>query len=89
MERVKLNWDSLYVANIPLMLQAKDRNECSRILQRMAAQLGNGHTFVFSSGSWQAAVPISTVLIGDRVYVDEVQSSFLSKQGIRRGIQGR
>lgn len=87
MERVKLNWDSLYIANIPLMIQAKDRDECSRILQRMAAQLGDGHTFVFGSGPWQAAVPISTVLIGDRVYVDEIQSSFLSKQGIRRGME--
>lgn len=87
MDRVKLNWDSLYVANIPLMVDAQDRNECFRILQRMAAQLGDGHTYVYTGNSQQSAVPFSTVLIDNRVYVDEVQSSFLSKRGIRRGME--
>lgn len=87
MDRVKLNWDSLYVANIPLIMQAKDRDECFRILQRMAAQLGDGHTYVYGNNPQQSAVPLSTVLIDNRVYVDEVQSSFLLKQGIRRGME--
>lgn len=87
MERVKLDWDSLYVANIPLMMQAKDEDECFLILQRMAAQLGDGHTYVYGSGPWRSVVPLSTVLIGDRVYVDDVESSFLLKQGIQRGME--
>lgn len=86
MDRVKLNWDSLYVANIPLIMQAKDRDECYRILQRMIAQLGDGHTYVYG-GNQPSAVPLSTVLIDNRVYIDEVQSSSLSKQGIRRGME--
>ncbi len=87
MERVKLNWDSLYVANIPLIMQAKDEDECFLILQRMAAQLRDGHTYVYGLGPWQSRVPLSTVLIGDRVYVDEVESSLLLKQGVRRGME--
>lgn len=87
MDRVKLNWDSLYVANMPLMMQAKDRDECFRILQGMTAQLGDGHTYVYGSNPQQSAVPLSTVLIDNRVYIDEVQSSFLLKQGIRRGME--
>lgn len=87
MDRVKLNWDSLYVANIPLIMQAQDRDECFRILQRMAAQLNDGHTYVYTRNSQQSTVPFSTVLIDNRVYVDDVQSSFLSKQGIRRGME--
>lgn len=86
MERVKLNWDSLYVANIPLIMQAKDRDECFRILQRMAAQLGDGHTYVFG-GHPQSVVPLTTVLIDNRIYIDEVESSSLLKQGVRRGME--
>lgn len=87
MDRVKLNWDSLYVANIPLIMQAKDRDECFRILQHMVAQLGDGHTYIYGSDPQSYAVPLSTVLIGKRVYVDKIQSSFLLKQGIRRGME--
>lgn len=47
MDRVEVNWDSLYVANIPAILAARDRDECFMILQRMAARLGDGHTYVY------------------------------------------
>lgn len=87
MERVKLNWDSVYVANIPLIMQAKDRGECIQIFQRMAAQLGDGHTYVFGGNPQQSVVPLTTVLIDNRVYIDEVQSSSLLKQGVRRGME--
>lgn len=87
MDRVKLNWDSLYVANIPRIMQAKDRKECFLILQNMAAQLGDGHTYVYAGDLQQSCVPLSTVLIDNRVYVDDVQSSALLKQGIRRGME--
>lgn len=87
MDRVKLNWDSLYVANIPLIMQAKDRDECFRILQRMAAQLGDGHTYVYGSDPQQSVIPLSTILIDNHVYIDEVQSSSILKQGIQRGME--
>lgn len=87
MERVRLDWDSLYVTNIRAMKQARNRSECFFILQRMAAQLNDGHTYVYGGDPRTAKVPISTVMIGNKVYVDAVESSTLSKRGLKRGME--
>lgn len=87
MERVHFDWDSLYVANIRAMKQARNRAECFFILQRMAARLNDGHTYVYSGDPRTATVPISTVLIGNKIYVDAVESSTLSKRGLKRGME--
>lgn len=87
MDRVHVNWDSLYVASIPAIMQAKDRDECFLIMQRMAAQLNDGHTYIYGADPRSFSAPFSTVLIGKRIYVDNVESSVLSKQGLRRGME--
>lgn len=87
MNRVKISWDSLYVDNMKRMYDAKDRDECFLILQRMAAQLHDGHTFVYGASPFREYVPFTTVYIGGRVYVDKVLSRDMEKQGLRRGME--
>ncbi len=87
MDRVEVNWDSLYVANIPAILAARDRDECFMILQRMAARLGDGHTYVYGRAPEHPSVPVTTVMIDGRVYIDRVQSSELCDMGLRRGME--
>lgn len=85
MERVKVDWDSLYASLIPRMAEAKDDCEALRLLQGMAARLGDGHTYVADAGGNLVAAPLRTKYIGGRVYIDKVYSSLLDRQGIRRG----
>lgn len=88
MERVKFDWDSLYVANIAPVREAAaggDFNYVARLLQRMAAHLCDGHTFVY--GYEQSRMPLTTVKIDNKVYVDKVLSDSLSRLGLVRGME--
>lgn len=85
MDRVKLNWDSLYVATMPLIAKAKNDNECAWIIQRMIARLGDGHTHLY--GYDINRIPIKTKLIDGKVYVDKILSSGLIKNGLKRGAE--
>lgn len=90
MERVKVDWDSLYVANMKPMAEAADSGDDERtgeLLQLMAARLGDGHTFVYGYDRRKCHTPLSTVMLDGRVYVDKVLSPELEKQGIRRGME--
>lgn len=89
MNRVKLNWDSLYVAYLPLLKSAKSDDEATRLLQRMTATLRDGHTFVYSTSPTQKPVsaPLSTVLLEGKVYVDQVWNQDLLDRGVRRGME--
>lgn len=84
-DRISLNWDSLYAATIPQIAAAKDRTECYEVLQRMAAQVHDGHTIVYCSNYEHYNVPLRTKFIDGHVYVDAVDYSEFSKQGLRRG----
>ena len=90
MERVKVDWDSLYVANMKPMAEAADSGDDERtgeLLQLMAARLGDGHTFVYGYDRRKCHTPLSTVMLDGRVYVDKVLSPELEEQGIRRGME--
>lgn len=90
MERVKLDWDSLYVANMAPMADAADSSDYERVgelLQLMAARLGDGHTFVYGYDRNKCYTPLSTVILAGRVYANEVLSPVLEEQGIRRGME--
>jgi C-terminal processing protease CtpA/Prc len=84
--RMKADWDSLYVATLPQMLAAKDREECRRVMQRMIAHCNDGHTFVQGNIS-KPATPLLLKMLEDRAYVDDVQSQILVDMGIRRGME--
>lgn len=85
MNRVDIDWDSLYVEMIPRMEAAKSDAEAVRLLKYMAAQLHDGHTYII--GGNDKSLPLTTKLIGDKVYVDKVFSSTLIGKGIRRGVE--
>jgi len=89
-ERVKVNWDSLYVANMAPVAEAADSGDDERtgeLLQLMAAKLGDGHTFVYGYDRRKCHTPLSTVILDGRVFVKEVLSPVLEEQGIRRGME--
>lgn len=85
-DKMKCNWDSAYVAAIPEILKAKNRDECYMVLQRFAATAGDGHTMVYG-GDRRCVLPIATRAIGGKVYVDEVMSSDFSVRGVTRGAE--
>ena len=87
MDRVRLDWDNLYLATLPLVEQAQTFGECTRLLQRMAARLADGHTYVYGDTPDLCTAPLTTRLVGDRVYVDQVESNRLAAQGVRRGME--
>lgn len=88
MNRASVNWDSLYVAMIPQIKATTTDGEAVRLLQRMAATLNDGHTFVYSYYPQDMrSMPFSTRWIDGKVYVDKVYSSAFAKQGVRRGQQ--
>lgn len=86
MERVAVNWDSLYVAMIPQIKATTVDGEAVRLLQRMAATLNDGHTYVYSYYPQDIKnMPFATRWVDGKVYVDKVYSSAFVKQGMRRG----
>lgn len=85
MDRATVDWDSLYAAMLPQMEAAGSDYEAVRLLQRMAASLHDGHTYVWSA--LDAPVPMQTRYLGGKVYVDRVLSSALAQQGVRRGME--
>lgn len=88
MNRVSVDWDSLYVAMIPKIKAAANDEEATRLLQRMAATLHDGHTFVYSDYPQDLrTMPLTTRWIDGKVYVDQVLSSAFARKGVRRGLQ--
>ena len=86
MNRITVSWDSLYAAYIPAMERARTDYEALRLLQRMVAHANDGHTYVYGSVDLQSA-PFTTVMLGGKVYVDEVLSSSLRQRGMERGME--
>lgn len=84
MNRVSVDWDSLYVTLLPRIAAAKDDYEAVRLLQGMVAQLHDGHTYVAAVGI-TGNVPLMTKRLGGKVYVDEVRSTALAEKGVKRG----
>lgn len=85
MDRVRLDWDSLYVATAARADSVRSFGEYTRLLQRMAAALGDGHTYIYPVDGRTA--PLTTVLIGGRVYVERVESTDAERAGICRGME--
>lgn len=87
MDRTTTNWDSLYVSLIPRIMEAKDDYETVRLLQSMVAQLHDGHTVVTDAGGNMPTAPLRTKYIDGKVYINNVYSSLLMQQGVKRGVE--
>jgi C-terminal processing protease CtpA/Prc len=90
-DRLTLDWDSLYLATIPVVLATENDFEYYRELQRFVAQLQDGHTSAWMSqdlwNSW-APVPIRTRLIDGKMIVTEVLNDELEQlRGIKQGFE--
>ncbi len=81
--------DSTYFAALEELKDA-DGYESYRILRKLAATCGDGHTYIFGHPSrattprWS---PFSTVLLGDRLYIRSVDSDELEQAGMKRGME--
>ena len=85
-DKVSVNWDSLYVAMIPQIQKVADNNEANILLQKMVAQVHDGHTFIMGY-DYGTTLPICTRLIGGKVYVDGVYNDKLTEKGVKRGME--
>jgi C-terminal processing protease CtpA/Prc len=71
------------------MRHVRNDYEATRLLQRMAAQLQDGHTFVWGDDGKHAIMPapFTTKFLGGKVYIDRIMSSDMIKRGIQRGME--
>jgi C-terminal processing protease CtpA/Prc len=85
-----LNWDSLYVAYLPLVRRAKTTKNYYLVLEEFFAQLHDGHTGVTPPAELMTALfarpMLDTRLLDDRVLVTAVDSS-LRLRGITPGVE--
>lgn len=92
-DKIKLDWDSLCVANLPLLTQTSTDNDFMNGLKHLCAQLHDGHTYIFSQNNpkntndWIRPLPMKTKRIGDRVFVTGVYNSSLRDQGLCAGCE--
>jgi len=86
-----LDCDSLYVAFVPKVKEAKSTLEYYRVLQNMCSQLRDSHTGINVPGMLFAEMysrpPIDTRYVEGRILITEVLDPSLEKQGIHRGLE--
>lgn len=68
MDSLSVNWDSLYIAMMPQMIKAENDRQALLLLQKMAANLHDGHTYVFGLNKNTCVAPISTKRIEGHGY---------------------
>ncbi|MBD5345906.1 MAG: hypothetical protein HDR92_02090 [Bacteroides sp.] len=81
--------DSVYYASLEELRGASDY-ESFLILEKAVAACNDGHTYLtVSNGKFERAqcCPFSTVMIGDKLYVNTVESDTLRELGLRRGME--
>ena len=86
-----LDWDSLYIAFIPKVREAKSTSEYYRVLLNMCSQLRDSHTGVNVPNvlftEMYSRPPVETHFVEDKVLITEVLDQSLEKEGIRRGLE--
>ncbi len=84
----KLNWDSLYIAYIPKVREAKTTLEYYRTLNRMCTKLHDSHTNIYYAEELSKIMgrpPIRTRIIEDRIFITDVRNDSLIKSGLLLG----
>ena len=73
-----VNWDSIYKAYIPKVMESKDRKDYYTILKEFYTHLNDGHTLVVPPkelwNEFMAALPIRTKLIEGKVVITQLKS---------------
>lgn len=92
-DKLQLDWDSLYEASIPKILETKDSYSYIKELERIVAYAQDGHTYVYYNIAQPVGeerikpLPFTTKLVGNKVLVDEVLSTELLNKGVVRGTE--
>lgn len=92
LDHIKFDWDSLYAASIPKVLAMKDSYDYGRELERIAALVGDGHTYVYHNfvppvEDRIIPAPFTTRFIGGKVWVDKVWTTQLEEKGVKKGTE--
>lgn len=88
----EVDWDKLYLEYLPKVRATKSTVEYLMVLKSFCAQLHDGHTDVYPRDKelvnlTSYSPPIATVLIGGKVFVQEVFFDSLEKTGISPGLE--
>ena len=89
---IKLDWDSLYSASVSKVLVLKDPYDYAKELERIAALVGDGHTYVYHNITPPVEdritpAPFTTRFVEGKVWVDKVWATRLEEKGVRRGTE--
>ncbi len=87
-----LDWDKLYLTYLPKIRATHSTVEYLNVLKSFCAQLHDGHTNVWANDpkladSVSRRPPIRTMLVEDKVLVQEVLQDSLERTGIRPGLE--
>jgi len=86
-----LDWDSLYMAFIPLVKETNSTLEYLRVLQKMCSYLNDGHTGITGPRQLWPSVwsnpGVSTGLVEDKVVITDVTNDSLRQTGIHEGME--
>ncbi|HSH00157.1 MAG TPA: S41 family peptidase [candidate division Zixibacteria bacterium] len=90
-DHLPFDWDSLYLAYLPQVIDATDDFAYYRLLQRFCAQLNDGHSAVYLPqelrAKWLRNFPIWVRLVEGRAIVTSVFSSEVRDAGITGGME--
>lgn len=94
-DKLKFDWDSLCMAQLPELVATRNDAEFVNGLKALNARLQDGHTFISTSRGWNEGnskkwikpFPLKTRLVEGRVIVDEVESRKLQEKGVERGCE--
>jgi len=91
-EQLKFDWDSLYSVSIQKVLDTKDTYSYIKELERIAATVKDGHTFIMHNITPDfenriTPAPFTTKFIDGKVFVDKVWNSELVQNGVKRGVE--
>lgn len=86
--QIESQWEKSYKYNLKAIKRAKDDFDALRILQRMVASCGDGHTYIdvlSNKIETPGLCPYATVMFPDGLYISSVESRELSELGMKRG----
>lgn len=94
-DKLTFDWDSLCMAQMPMLVSTKDDAEFVKGLKALNARLQDGHTYIVTqrgwnegeSDNWIKPFPMTTRFIEGRVVVDKVESKMLRDMGVTKGCE--
>ena len=86
-----VNWDSLYIAYLPKIIDTKNTLEFYFLLMEYCAHLHDGHTGIIFPKELQnfikGRIPIQTRFIEDKIVVTKVYKESLRNEGVLPGLE--